>query len=231
MIVTHHSNFRADSQAESMAQVKSMPLGLAKQCGFVLFLALIALVVMSLAAVALIRSVDTNTLIAGNLAFRQSATIAGDAGVEAAIARLKVVRDANIGKNVITDATHPFNKTDLATEAGYYSSADPTLNLTAAATWTGNNMVTIAANANDPSDNTVQYIIQRMCRVPNVRLQDADCLFSAASKDNSGQGIKLPKNICDGPGCPSAGQTPQIRITVRVAGPRNTLSYLQTFVY
>ena len=45
------------------------------QKGFVLFLALVSLVVMSLAAVALIRSVDTNSLITGNLAFRQNATL------------------------------------------------------------------------------------------------------------------------------------------------------------
>ena len=45
-----------------------------KQQGVVLFIALVALVVMSLAAVALIRSVDTNTLIGGNLSFKQAAT-------------------------------------------------------------------------------------------------------------------------------------------------------------
>src|SRR5665647_88236 len=56
-----------------------------KQHGVVLFIALIALVVLSLAAVALIRSVDTNTLIAGNLAFKQSATISADSGLETAI--------------------------------------------------------------------------------------------------------------------------------------------------
>ena len=39
---------------------------------------------MSLAGIALIRSVDTSNLIAGNLAFRQGATIAGDWGLETA---------------------------------------------------------------------------------------------------------------------------------------------------
>ena len=52
------------------------------QQGVVSFIALVALVVMSLAAVALIRSVDTATLIAGNLAFKQAATASADAGVE-----------------------------------------------------------------------------------------------------------------------------------------------------
>jgi Tfp pilus assembly protein PilX len=204
-----------------------MTLSACKQRGVVLFLALIALVVMSLAAVALIRSVDTNTLIAGNLAFRQSATSAGDAGIEDAIARLKTVRNANVAKNPITDATHPFNITDTSAAPGYFSNAG-TLNLTAAATWDGVNNRALASDANG---NTVQYIVERMCRVANTKIQDADCLFSASSKDNSGSNIKLAKEVCDGPTCPSGGQTPQIRITVRVLGPRNTVSYVQAFVY
>lgn len=56
-----------------------------KQRGVVLFFALIALVAMSLAAVALIRSVDTSTLIAGNLAFKQATKNSAEAGIEAAI--------------------------------------------------------------------------------------------------------------------------------------------------
>jgi Tfp pilus assembly protein PilX len=59
-----------------------------RQRGVVLFFTLIALVVMSLAAVALIRSVDTSTMIAGNLAFKQSATTSGDGGIEAAVSWL-----------------------------------------------------------------------------------------------------------------------------------------------
>ena len=44
------------------------------QRGVVLFIALIAMVVMSLAGVALIRSVDTTGSVAGNLAFREAST-------------------------------------------------------------------------------------------------------------------------------------------------------------
>ena len=52
------------------------------QRGVILFIALIVLVAMSLAGIALMRSVDTNVLIAGNLAFRQGATLAADRGIE-----------------------------------------------------------------------------------------------------------------------------------------------------
>ena len=54
------------------------------QSGMVLIVTLIVLAAMTLAGIALVRSVDTAVMIAGNLAFRQGATIAGDAGVEAA---------------------------------------------------------------------------------------------------------------------------------------------------
>src|SRR5450759_2125205 len=66
-----------------------------KQRGVVLFIALMALVAMSLAAVALIRSVDTNTIIAGNLAFKQAATAAADSGLESAITWLASTSIAN----------------------------------------------------------------------------------------------------------------------------------------
>src|SRR6478736_8953259 len=57
-------------------------LALRRERGAILFVALIVLVAMSLAGIALMRSVDTNVLIAGNLAFRQGATAGGDWGVE-----------------------------------------------------------------------------------------------------------------------------------------------------
>ncbi len=196
-----------------------------KQRGVVLFLALIALVALSLAAVALIRSVDTSTLIAGNIAFKQSATTSADAGVESAIAWLTGVQSANSNINVLTNATHPFNITNAGN--GYYSNADPALNLFADATW---NISTIPA-VTDSSGNTIRYIIQRMCRTANVAIQNADCLFSDAVEDSNGQQIALPQDICDGDGCPVAGQTPQIRITARATGPKNSVSYVQAFVY
>jgi type IV pilus assembly protein PilX len=197
-----------------------------KQRGVVLFFALIALVVMSLAAVALIRSVDTSTMIAGNLASKQAATNSGDAGIENAIVWLAATETANSILNVYNDAPHPFNITNAAN--GYYSNADPALNLFANATW---NAITALPPVIDSSGNTVSYIVQRMCRSANQLLSIQGCLFSAASLDKNGMEIRLPQQICDGPGCPKGGQAPLYRITARVTGQRNTVSYIQTFVF
>lgn len=197
-----------------------------RQGGSVLFFTLIALVAMTLATLALVRSVDTNTLISGNLAFRQAATTSGDAGIEAAIATMAATQTANNAKSVYMDATHAFNISSATT--GYYSNADPLLNLTLDATWTD------AASSDavtDSSGNTYRYIIQRMCRTANQVLSKTNCLFSGTAKDNSGKEIPLASNICEGPGCPSAGQSPQYRVTVRVTGPKNTISYIQAVVY
>jgi type IV pilus assembly protein PilX len=197
-----------------------------KQRGVVLFFALVALLAIMLAAVALIRSVDTSTMIAGNLAFKQAATTSGDAGTEAAIGWLGATQAANSAINVLTDATHAFNVTDAA--SGYYSNSDPALSLFADATW---DAITAIAAVTDSSGNTIRYVIQRTCRTPGVAIKDADCLFSGAVQNTSGQNIPLPQDVCSGPGCPVAGQTPMIRITSRVKGPKNTASYVQAFVY
>lgn len=209
------------------------PIHAIKQRGVVLFFALVALLVMSLAAVALIRSVDTSTMIAGNLAFKQAATISSDAGVEAAMTWLAGIEAANTALNVLTNAAHPFNSDNAV--AGYYSNANPALILTTdtwggVASWTNANSVLVLPDP-DSSGNTVRYVIQRMCRTANVAIQNADCLFSGAIQDTNGQNIPLPQDICIGAGCPAAGQTPQIRITTRTTGPKNTVSYVQAFVY
>jgi Tfp pilus assembly protein PilX len=199
-----------------------------KQRGVVLFFALIALVVMSLAAVALIRSVDTSTLIAGNLAFKQAATTSGDSGVESAIVALAATEAAMkaANKNVFMDATHSFNVTAAAN--GYYSNADPALNITDPATWVNGSSMLVGT---DNSGNEIRFIIQRMCRDADTVASKSNCLFSAPALDNNGQSVPLPSDICQGSGCPAAGQSPQYRVTSRTAGPANTVSYIQAFVY
>ena len=56
----------------------------ARQEGVVLMIALIVLVAMTLAGIGIIRSIDTATMVANNIGFRQIAVASGDAGIEAA---------------------------------------------------------------------------------------------------------------------------------------------------
>ena len=189
-----------------------------------------AMVAIMLAAVALVRSVDTSAMISGNLAFQQSATASGDGGTETAITWLAGIEAANASMNVLIDDNHPFNANNAA--MGYFASLDPAKSLTASTgshfNWDNSDSRLLAQ---DSSGNTTRYIIQRMCRTAGIKVKDAGCLFSGAQQNNNKQNILLPQEICKGDGCPVAGQTPMLRITSRTTGPKNTLSYVQAFVY
>ena len=130
--------------------------------------------------------------------------------------------------NVLMDPTNTFNNTNAAN--GYYSSADPAVNLTDSAVWEAIDQSQVPEIV-DQTGNRIRYVIQRMCRDPNQVVSKTNCLFSAAALDNNGQQVPLPSDICQGAGCPAAGQSPEYRITSRTAGPGNTVSYVQAFVY
>ena len=192
------------------------------QHGVVLFIALIALVVMSLAAVALIRSVDTNTIIAGNLAFRQSATTSADSGLESALAWL---------------STNPAGlDTDSAANAalGYYATTAKSPTVAADIAWNAADSalatgIGIVAGT-DASGNNIRYVIQRMCRpgTPPGTPTAANCLFGAPVAGTSSQGVKTATQAG---AVITAGDSLMYRVTARVTGPKNTISYIQAFVY
>lgn len=198
-----------------------------KQRGIALFVALIALLVMSLAAVALIRSVDTNTMIAGNLSFRQTALVASDRGAEAALEWM----DAKLGVNATMLNDHIPAEGYFATYvAECTGEQDPDGKEVDAIKLVDN--CGVLSIADDGLGNEIRYVIQRMCFDPDTVLPyDADestCLLGEAEIGTGSKKVK-PK--------PQAGmqldakQSPIYRVTVKVTGPRNTVSYAQTFVY
>ena len=67
-----------------------------RERGAVLFLALIALVAMTIAALALVRAVDTANVISGNFAFKQSTLQMADIGIEAAVTALPTITTTSL---------------------------------------------------------------------------------------------------------------------------------------
>jgi len=245
-----------------------------KQRGVVLFFTLIALVVMSLAAVALIRSVDTSTMIAGNLAFRQAGGSSTDTGIEAAIGWLSAAQTTmqTDNQDIYKNNTHALNIDGGAAwgvvngavystftpppigfvccaNKGYHSSLDPNLSLTSSTgtriNWDDNDSTLVVmdqnGNTTDSSGNTIRYVIQRMCRtanrLPYVTEQTTNlpyqtgCMFSNNVITNNETRVLAATEVCQGAGCAKGGQTTLMRITVRAAGPKNTVTYAQTIVF
>ncbi|MBK9609067.1 MAG: hypothetical protein IPO58_22580 [Betaproteobacteria bacterium] len=186
------------------------------QGGAVLFIAIIVIVVMTLAGIALVRSIDTSNLIAGNLAFHESATHSGDTGVEAAIAWLL----AN-STGATLNADSPSNG---YAANGINAAQSPAVGQTWDAYWTA----TLAARARtlstNTAGNTVSYVIDRMCSFAGSPTAGATCAASplvTAATGNAEVAGKLQL---------AASSLVYYRITARVAGPRNTVSYVQATV-
>lgn len=190
----------------------------ARQRGVVLLITLIALVTLALAALALVRSVDTNIIVAGNVSLKQAATLTADNGVESAIGWLNVTEgDAGI---------EHFNNDDA--DDAYYATSDDFDPLNDA-TWNGGVTVAVATGTGidggrDQSGNRIRYVIQRMCAEegePDVN----NCLIVEGESDTSSM------RVMDDPPPSEPPLSPIYRITARVDGPRNTVSYVQAFVY
>ena len=185
----------------------------ARQEGVILVIALIMLVSMSLAGVALVRSVYATNIIAGNLAFQQSATNSADGGIETAISWL----ETNAGSALFLSNT----------AMGYNAiREDPSTGQSWSAFWTvqqtANKVRTITAT--DPSGNSISYMIQRMCAGTGDPTSGIGCSIAptvAVSTSNS-KGVLVV-------GLTSITQI-YYRVTVRVSGPRSTTSYVQVMV-
>jgi Tfp pilus assembly protein PilX len=188
------------------------------QQGVILFVALIVLVAMSLTGIALMRSVDTNLLVAGNLAFRQGATAAGDWGVESARSFLRTTLQAN--KSAL-DVDNP--------AAAYYATWQSNLDLygTGVGTpfnWTGNSVLV----GTDSAGNEVRYVVHRMCGGPGSSTSPAaNCIRTSASGNTSTVAGSTQGATTYGSAALPAPTSVYFRATVRILGPRNTLSYVQ----
>ncbi|OYZ70505.1 MAG: hypothetical protein B7X98_00685 [Methylophilaceae bacterium 17-43-7] len=196
------------------------------QQGLVLFVALMALVVMSLASVALIRSVDTSSQITGNLAFKQSTSITSSYGIEAMAdtigSQLKIYATTN-------DPSNGFYAVCTTFDTGATGQCNGE-NLVAEATWTDANSKLASgagiSDGKDPYGNTIRYIVERMCNQAGNSNIDR-CLMASSPTDTSSKnvvGIGTP--ILE----PISEPLPLYRVTVRISGPKNTVTYVQAFV-
>lgn len=186
-----------------------LPVGRRKQHGVSLIIALIALVALTLAGLALIRSADTSNVISGNLAFREASLHATDVGVEAAVTALGTIATSS------PDANYPAGCTVGA--CNYY----PTLQ--AAVTAAGVPTVidwSAVPNSTVDSSYAVQYVIDRLCDGPTP-------VTDIAAKCMNITGTSVGSKKAGAVSFTSANQV-YYRVTVRVVGPRNSVSIVQT---
>jgi len=188
------------------------------QRGVVLFVALIAMVILSLAGVALLRSIDASNSVSGNVAFRQASIGPVNFAIEKAI------------DDIFKTAHIPQQYTDTP---GYHYYASLQANEKAngvpaalAGTYPPAAYPVAFGYDVDPTTNfEVRSVIERVCNSAAATqaeiIEHCDILppkVSPAGTDNKVKPIPLPP-------------IPLFRVTVRVDIPNtNTTSYAQAFV-
>lgn len=213
-----------------------------QQSGLVLFFALLALAVMSIAAVALIRGVDTNALLSGNMVFRQSASTASNVALE------------GITENI---ARHVPLTNSIAHQPGlgYYANCSRFDSQPDALVCDGNRLTTMEwddtnsslvpsqtdgnaeiRNGRDRQGNEIRYVIERMCNYSETEINagtgisDAGRCMMASAPSNGENCSHNIANLELFQRCVATANSPLYRVTLRIAGPKNTLTFMQSFI-
>ena len=213
-------------------QARRAPIGNSRQQGVVLFIALIVMVAMSLAAIALMRSVDTTSAVIGNLAFRQASILPANFGIEDAAAGLfNDANPANLARipdvRVDTPAQNYYATHSQA--AGWddqYGVPQPLQTKAAAAALTRSQA--------DGAGNTVTYVIERMCYLTDPSGTPLPAIPPDKSAANTWCDMMPPKQspgtTINDPMAALLSAQPFYRVTVRVDGPQNTVSFAQAML-
>ena len=197
----------------------------ARQQGVVLIFALIVLLILAIGAVAVLRSVNSSLLSAGNLAFHRDLVNQAEQAVSSVMTEFKTT-GLPAGAGITTT-----NTTASLQAANYSATALPTnaqgvpLALLDNAAFALVATPGLAPAGNDlpgaTPDVTIRYIIDRLCTaVPVTVIATSSTCVQSTGLPTGGT---ANRNTAVAP--PSATV---YRISVRVDGPRNTQAFLQT---
>jgi hypothetical protein len=196
---------------------------------------MMALVILGFGALALTRSVDTGTLIMGNLGFRQDAVVASSSGAEQAMTWLAANQGAKLDANdttrgyyasVIDELDPSGTRTSTAKPLPIVNWDDNCLGLPEAAYKSCKNIVPYSGAA--VNGNKVMWVIQRMCDAPVAPSPANRCVRPATLSTST---TRDRSELQPGGRLTSGLASPFYRIIVRVEGPRNTVSYTESIVH
>jgi Tfp pilus assembly protein PilX len=212
----------------------------AAERGVTLLFALLTLVALSLAAVALVRSVDTASLVAGNLGFKQDSTAFAGQAAEQAIAWLDLNKIGNtLDSQIAASAYYPVA----------FANLDPTNNrpadiLRAVVDWDGNGCATPYAagsfatclesepmTAASVNGTTARFVITRLCTAALPATDPANACARPVGTVGAESGDKNAISYATGPRAGGSPPGPYFRIVARAVGARNTISYTETIVH
>lgn len=178
-----------------------------RQQGVALPVMLIMLVVMMVGSIYLLKSSNSSTISAANMAYDDSLAKAADLGLHAGFQYLKTRSQLDKG---LMDSDDKGN--------GYLSSYNPNQGVDDAAFW--QSAVAIPASAGMPF--TIKYVMHRACLMPNARYDVAGnaCMQTSANPLQTGSPLALGASMAINTSTYTSAPQIHYIITARIYGPR-----------
>jgi type IV pilus assembly protein PilX len=190
----------------------SCPPNRCRQRGVIMFFTLVTLVILLLAVTGLVRSFGTSLTLAGNIAFKRDLANQGERAMAQAITQFKS------GGALVTSSAREANLLDSNYFAAALASDSHGIPLMLI------NDSIFSGTGGDITDSntnvTIRYVIDRLCDSAGA-FNSSTCVSVKLTNTEGGTGWLARSKV-------GKENQPVYRISVRVAGPRNTQAYLQS---
>jgi type IV pilus assembly protein PilX len=191
------------------------------QRGVTLVIAVIALVVLTVGAIAMTRSANISLRQAGNLAFKRDLVNQGERAIAAALAELRT-------GNLSAEAARQNNRNASNYSAYKLDSSEQGIpNVLVNDDTYASSGFTRAALTDASGSVVIRYVIDRQCSASGV-FDSSICQTFTSAKSATYTGIKNNPGQADATVPPPPG--PVYRISVRITGPRGVQTFTQTTV-
>ena len=192
------------------------------QQGVVMLFGLIALAIMLIGAAAMVRSMNASLFNAGNLGFKRDLTNQAERAVSTVITALQTGGLGTDAARQSTSTANNYSATLLPSNAQGLPNALVSDSAFTGAGSSGND-ISVAGQA-----ITVRYLVDRLCVNAGVAAAN-HCTMADDPNPPGGSGSELinAANASSG-GVGAVGQRVVYRLSIRVAGPRNTQAFFQT---
>ncbi len=212
-----------------------------REQGFVLILALVIVVIITLSSVAMISSLRGGISASGNIAFRQVASRAADVGVDSAFqwVQTNMATAGALDNNLAAASAPRYYATMSAADSGCKKdgaagSFTPQM-YRFSDTVTGSDGFPCAALVSgSPAGYSLYYVVHRMANATGACPTPAGCLapsIVAATSSTAGCSMDPTSASFCGASTTTTNTLVYYRITIKVVGPRQNNRYIQSFVY
>jgi len=171
-----------------------------RQRGATMLVVMVLLSVMLLGALALARITEVGSLATGNAAYREASIQASEIGLNTAFAQVRAI---------------PLASENSDAAPWYWSTARPQdTNGLPVVDWSAAPEIVVGAYS-------VRYVVERVCTVAAVANPLRECLVKR---------VKLPATGIDSDDKLENPNSKQYRVTIRVTGPKETTTFIQSLL-